>query len=103
MIVATVPYARKLEGPGGDYYTSKYMSSQAPDGIFNVVHAVAKKRFGNQAKIDFTYRGITGGNTAIDRWALGKSIANRIRKGAAAARRQYQKDVRNPAILIRFK
>lgn len=103
VIVATVPYARKLEGTGGDYYTDKYTSSQAPDGVFNVVAAAARKKFRSSAKIHFTYRGITGGNTMMQAWASGKMMSGRRRSGRVAANRQFQKDVRNPAILIIFK
>lgn len=43
----TAPYARKIE---------RGLSNQAPDGVFQVVAALAAGRFGNQAKIRFSYR-----------------------------------------------
>jgi hypothetical protein len=49
--VSTVPYARKIE---------RGRSRQAPDGVYEVVAALAQRRFGNQAKIDFTYRSLGG-------------------------------------------
>jgi hypothetical protein len=96
VLVATVPYARKLEGVSG----SKYMSNDAPDGIFQVVAGLAKKRFGNQAKIYYTFRSVHGGGTSLQAWAFSNSI--RRGGGAARQRRQFEKNLRNPAILIRF-
>lgn len=98
-IMATVPYARKLEGVSD----KKYMSKQAPDGIFQVVANTAKRRFGNQAKILYTFRGISGMTSHIEAWATRRSAKNARKVGSAKARRQYDKDVRNPAILIMFK
>lgn len=98
-IMATVPYARKLEGVAGE----KYMSSQAPEGVFSVVYSTAKRRFGNQAKIIYTFRGIAGMTSHIEAWATRRMAKNARKVGRAKARRQYDKDVRNPAILIMFK
>lgn len=99
VMMATVPYARKIEGVSGKD-PKKHMSSQAPDGVFSVVASAARKRFGNQAKIDFTFRGLSGGATGVERWAAGKARRNTGRKNP---KRDYQKNVRNPAILIRFR
>lgn len=41
------PYSRKIE---------QGLSDQAPDGVFEAVAVLAKKRFGNLAKIRFSYR-----------------------------------------------
>jgi hypothetical protein len=46
-----VPYARKLEMGA---------SSQAPDGIFEAVALMARQKFGNIARINFTYVSILG-------------------------------------------
>jgi hypothetical protein len=46
------PYARKIE---------RGLSSQAPDGVYQAVAAVAARRFGNVARIRFSYRSLTGG------------------------------------------
>jgi len=99
VIMATVPYARKLEGVAG----KKYISSQAPDGVFQVVAAMAKRRFSNQAKISYTFRNIGGMTSSLEGWASGRRATNSKRFGVAKARRQYEKDTRNPAILIMFR
>lgn len=46
------PYARKIE---------RGLSKQAPDGVYEVVSVLAKRRFGNLAKIHFTYRRLAAG------------------------------------------
>ena len=52
------PYARKIE---------RGKSSQAPDGVYQAVATLAQRRFGNIAKIAFSYRTVMGGerNPAI--------------------------------------
>jgi hypothetical protein len=52
------PYARKIE---------RGKSSQAPDGVYQAVATLAQSRFGNIAKITFSYRTVIGGerNPAI--------------------------------------
>lgn len=99
VIMSTVPYARKLEGVSG----KKHMSSQAPDGVFQVIAAMAKKRFGNQAKISYTFRNLDGMTSTLEGWATRRraKIARKI--GRVKAQRQFNKDTRNPAILIMFK
>lgn len=73
VFINTTPYARKIE---------RGASSQAPDGVFQVVATLAQRRFGNIAKISFTYR------TAI--------------AGAFVGGREGNKsDLRNPAILVK--
>lgn len=52
------PYARKIE---------RGQSDQAPDGVYEVIAAMASKRFGNQARIRFTYRSISGSKAVEDR------------------------------------
>lgn len=49
VFLSTVPYARKIE---------RGQSKKAPDGVYEVVATLAKRRFGNQARIDFSYRTI---------------------------------------------
>jgi len=49
--VPTVLYAGKIE---------RGLSSQAPDGVYQVVAALAARRFGNQARVDFTYASVGG-------------------------------------------
>lgn len=57
VIANTQPYARKIEG------TAKKSgeSPQFPNGVYEAVAVLARQRFGNLAKIDFTYRAISGG------------------------------------------
>jgi hypothetical protein len=52
------PYARKIE---------RGKSSQAPDGVYQAVATLAQRRFGNVAKITFSYRTVISGerNPAI--------------------------------------
>ncbi len=45
--LSTVPYARKIE---------RGQSAQAPEGVFEVIAAMASRRFGNIARISFSYR-----------------------------------------------
>lgn len=68
------PYARKIE---------RGHSSQAPNGVFEVVAALAKRRFGNMANIRFTYR---------------TPIASM--DGSAKQRRDSDRSNRTPAIVI---
>lgn len=58
VFVNTVPYARKLE---------RGSSRQAPDGVYQAVANIARRRYSKVAKIMFTYRSIFGGerNPAI--------------------------------------
>lgn len=96
-IMATVPYARKLEGIAG----AKYMSKQAPEGVFKAVYAIARQRFGNIAKIEYKMRAVAG-NSAISGWAAGRAAKTARSKGSAKANRQFERDSRNPAIIVRF-
>lgn len=48
----TQPYARKIE---------RGVSSEAPDGVYQAVATLASRRFGNIAKIRFTYASPLGG------------------------------------------
>jgi hypothetical protein len=57
VFINTVPYARKIE---------RGSSTQAPEGVYQVVATLAQRRFGNLARITFSYRtamgsGIVGG------------------------------------------
>lgn len=46
------PYARKIE---------RGSSSQAPDGVYQAVSVLARRRFGNVARVTFSYRTVQGG------------------------------------------
>ena len=91
VFLSTVPYARKIE---------RGESSQAPDGVFEAVAAIAAARFGNQAKITFGYREPVGGANALEAWA--RKHSGKV-EGVTARRRQYAKDVRQPAIVVTFR
>lgn len=86
----TTPYARKIEVGS---------SSQAPDGVFQVVATLARRRFGNVAKIEFNYRAISGG--------LGGSAAGIGRRAQGGSQRAQVGgigggDKRTPAIIVTF-
>lgn len=82
----TQPYARKIEGYRGlGGVTHRAPSSpQAPDGVYQAVATLAQRRFGNVAKITFSYRTAIGGD---------------IIGGKAGDRSQ----LRNPAIIVRLR
>jgi hypothetical protein len=90
VFVSTVPYARKIE---------RGLSDQAPEGVFEVVADLAKRRFGNIASIKYTLYGITQGNTMLEEWAIGHSSKE---EGIRKQQRQYDKDVRNPAVVVKL-
>lgn len=90
VFVSTVPYARKIE---------RGLSSQAPEGVFEVVADLAKRRFGNIANIRYTMFGITQGGTMLEEWA---SYHSSKEEGAKKQQRQYDKDIRNPAVFVKM-
>ena len=55
VFVNTVPYARKIE---------RGLSPQAPDGVYQAIAAVAARRFGNIARISFSYRSLLEGSSS---------------------------------------
>ncbi len=69
------PYARKIE---------RGQSTQAPDGVYQAVATLAQRRFGNVAKITFSYR------TAIAGGIVGGRAGDRSKE-------------RNPAIIVRMR
>lgn len=73
------PYTRKLE---------RGMSAQAPSGIYEAVARLARRRFGNTASIEFTYREFPG------QGPMGPSYRKGTRSGRAA-------DDRFPVIVVR--
>lgn len=75
VFINTLPYARKIE---------RGQSSQAPDGVYQVVATLARRRFGNIAKISFSYRTVLSGSTIV---------------GGRAGNRSGE---RNPAIVVRM-
>jgi hypothetical protein len=67
------PYARKIE---------RGSSTQAPEGVYQVVAVLAQRRFGNLARVTFSYR------TAIGGGIVGGKLGDRSQQ-------------RNPAIIVR--
>lgn len=91
---ATVPYARKIE---------KGLSRQAPDGVFEAVAALAKKRFGNVAIVRFGYRSVTTGGAFTPYVPVIRPSMRRKRAGSNAATRaaaKAERGERQPAIII---
>lgn len=71
--VNVVPYARKIE---------RGLSDQAPDGVYEVVAVLAQQRFGNIARVRFTYRSLV------------------IPTERTRAAREAERDSRAPAIVV---
>jgi hypothetical protein len=97
VFLSTVAYASKIEGSPG----RPPQSSQAPDGVFQVVATMAKQRFGNQAKISFAY--IAPSDGGIVDWArsAGASQQAHRRGGNKALHTEWL--TRVPAIVITVK
>lgn len=86
--ISGVPYARKIERGQGH---------ASADGVYEGVAALARRRYGNQAKINFTFRSLAaGGSSALSRWASSTSSGGHIRN--AARRSDWLQ--RQPAIVI---
>lgn len=80
--ISSVPYARKIE-------------RRQADGVYESVAALARQRFGNTAKISFSFRSLaSGGGTALDVWAKGS------RGGSRNEARRGDWLRRQPAIII---
>jgi hypothetical protein len=75
VFINLVPYARKIE---------RGFSSEAPDGVYQVVATLARRQFRDFASITFAYR------TAIGGGIVGGRLGNRSEQ-------------RNPAIIVRRK
>ena len=82
----TQPYARKIEGYRGlaGVVHRAPSSPQAPDGVYQAVATLAQRRFGNVAKITFSYRTAIGGDI------IGGKAGDRSK-------------LRNPAIIVRLR
>lgn len=83
------PYARKIE---------RGQSRKAPDGVYQAVAAMAGRRFGNLARVSFSYRSpllayVPGGANRQERAALKRQ---RARVSAMAMERES----RAPAIVV---
>ena len=89
VFVNVQPYARKIE---------RGLSSQAPDGVYEVVATMASRRFGNFADIRFSYR-TPFEFGAIHAWANTTSMASPYRRGNK--RDEWLR--RQPAIVIKVR
>ncbi len=89
----TTPYARKIEGAA-----KPPESSQAPEGVYEGVAAMANARFGNVARIAFSYRAPVGGDSALEDWA---STTRQVRRrGRSGGRSAATWNRQQPAIVI---
>lgn len=86
-IASGVPYARKIE---------KGLSDQAPDGVYEGVAALARTRFGNFAKVRFTFVPVQGTATMLHQWASGTRLGLQIRN--PVKRSEWLR--RQPALVI---
>lgn len=91
VFLSALPYARKIE---------RGQSKQAPDGVYEAVSVLARRRFGNVASISFGYRSpllsyVAGGANRAERAALRNQPA---RRSAMA----MERETRVPAIIIRL-
>lgn len=90
IVLSSVPYARKIE---------RGQSQQAPEGVYEAVATLAKRRFGNIAYVGFSYRSFPGG--AIGKWAQtqgAQELAKRVRSGRTSAKQDWL--TRQPCIKI---
>lgn len=95
VFLSTVPYARKIEGSD----SRPPQSTQAPDGVYEVVAALARQRFGNIAKISFGWRAPIGmGGTMLEDWATSTALP---RKGRKVQREHWLR--RQPAIVVQMR
>ncbi|GEP12822.1 hypothetical protein [Methylobacterium gnaphalii] len=90
MVLNEAPYARKIE---------RGQSNQAPDGVYQGVATLAKRRFGNVAYVGFGYRSFPGG--AVGKWAQSANaaaLAKRVRGGNPRTHQDWL--TRQPAIIL---
>lgn len=86
IFVNTQPYARKIE---------RGLSDQAPEGVMEAVAALATRRFGNVARIRFTFRSLAGAYVG-----LGGRKGAKAASAAQRAANTASKESRQPAIAI---
>jgi hypothetical protein len=92
LIMSSVPYARKIE---------RGESSMAPEGVYEAVSLLARQRFSNVASIQFTFRSFANlGESDVVNWARTRKTGERR---AGRIKQTFERDVRQPAIVITFK
>jgi hypothetical protein len=84
VFINSQPYARKIE---------RGLSDQAPDGVYETVAVLANNRWGNLARIRFSYRSLLG--SSVHAWA---KTTKMVSKAKGARREQWL--TRQPAIVI---
>ncbi len=89
VFVNSQPYARKIE---------RGLSSQAPEGVFEVVAVLGQRRFGNIATVRFAFESLLGGKTDLEQWAR---RTNQTRRGSAKVVAEWNR--RQPAIRVTVK
>lgn len=82
-----VPYARKIEI--GKTQSGRAFVVQVPNKIYERTARDARSRFGNLAKVEFTYRGIVGGRQVHPRRTSGRA--------------HNQSALRYPTIIVRHR
>ncbi|MHB2265663.1 hypothetical protein [Aliihoeflea sp. PC F10.4] len=85
VFVNIMPYARKIE---------RGQSPQAPDGVYEAVSAVASRRFGNIARVRFSFRSIQNGGMQA------YVPVNRQSSAETRAAHRRETDTRQPAIVV---
>jgi hypothetical protein len=96
LFLSTVPYARKIERGQKGY---------APGHVYEAVADMARARFGDAARIKFTYAEPEGPAPLLDAWvaksAVRASATRRWRRSAGAVfMRDIDKKRRQPAIVV---
>lgn len=96
IFVSITPYSRKIE---------QGSSQQASDGVYQAVAVLARQRFGNQAKIEFTYRGLigasSGSGTLVNPLHDPTRSSARGRSSKTGTKAYNKSDVRYPCIIVR--
>jgi hypothetical protein len=87
IFVNTQPYARKIE---------RGLSAQARSGVYEVVSVLASRRFGNVARIRFSF--VVPQFGAIHDWAGKTNMQRRGRRMKSEARAEWLR--RQPAIIV---
>jgi hypothetical protein len=86
LFVSPLPYARKIE---------RGLSKQAPDGVYDVVADMARRRYGNMAMIKFTYRSVL-----LPYVGLGGKKGGKTASRAKRAANSMERETRYPAIQV---
>ena len=88
------PYARKIEPNSA----RPALSSQAPEGVYQSIAEMAKRRFSNIAAIKYTFEGLISSNTDLEAWAR---VTKQVRKIAPKTTEAWNR--RQPAIVVTVK